>query len=130
MNLLTIAGNVGQEPRHSSVGEGENATSVLNFSVAVNERRRGENVTTWIDCALWGRRADALAPYIGKGSKVTVYGPVSAEVFTPNGGEPRAKIKMRSVQDIALQGGGQQDGQPAQSSGEQQPADFDDDIPF
>lgn len=134
MNLLTIAGNVGQEPRHNVVGTGENAVSVLNFSVAVNERRRGEDVTTWVDCALWGKRADALQPYITKGSKVTVSGPASAELYTPNNGDPQAKLKLR-VQDITLQGGGQQNSQPAQ---EQQSSgggatggdEFSDTIPF
>lgn len=137
MNTLIIAGNLGRDADHRVVGP-EN-TPVCNFAVAVNERRKNEDVTTWFDCALWGKRADALAQYLTRGTKVTVSGSVSLEQFDRRDGSPGAKMKV-FVQQITLQGGGQQQSQPAsrpaqqpaqgQQGGGPPPQDFDDDIPF
>jgi len=123
MNLTTIAGNVGNVRGPNDV----NDKRVLNFSVAVNE---GKDRTTWFDCALWGDRADKLAPYIQKGGKVTVAGRVSPDVY-----EGQGKLKLFVI-DVTLQGSkgdGQQQSQqqtPAQTQQDSGPADFDDDIPF
>jgi len=73
MQMLTIAGNVGNVKDLKEVG-GE---KVLNFSVAVDngKDKSGEKrEATWFDCALWGKRAEALAPYIAKGSKLALSG--------------------------------------------------------
>lgn len=115
MNILTIAGNIGNARGPNSVGD----KRVLNFSVAVQE---GRDRTTWFDCALWGERADKLAPYIQKGGKITVTGSVSGDVYND-----KAQLKV-FVRDLTLQSKVEQ----AQQT-EQKPAhDFDDDdaLPF
>lgn len=127
MNLLTIAGALGADARTNTVGE----NTVANFPVAVNQRIKGEDVTTWVDCAIWGKRAEALAPHLTKGSKVTVSGSVSADSYEKNG-QTIAKLKL-FVQEVTLQGGKQQNGGQQQSSnqGGGPPAeDFDRDVPF
>lgn len=73
MQLLTIAGNVGNVKDIREAG-GE---KVLNFSIAVDQGKdkSGEKrEPLWVDCALWGKRAESLAPYIAKGSKLAVSG--------------------------------------------------------
>ena len=73
MQLLTIAGNVGNVKEIREAG-GE---KVLNFSIAVDQGKdkSGEKrEPLWVDCALWGKRAESLAPYIAKGSKLAVSG--------------------------------------------------------
>ena len=73
MQTLHIAGNVGNVKEIKSVGDDK----VLNFSIAVDngKDRNGEKrEPTWYDCALWGKRAESLAPYIAKGSKLAVSG--------------------------------------------------------
>jgi single-strand DNA-binding protein len=49
-------------------------TSVCNLSLAYNYGKKdpetGKRPTQWVDAALWGQRADALAPYLTKGTKV------------------------------------------------------------
>ncbi len=126
MNNLTIAGNVGNV-RGPSDAAGKR---VLNFSIAVNDGRDRDPI--WFDCALWGDRADKLAPYIDKGSKLTVVGKVSADVYD---GKPKLKV---FVLDLTLQGGrGEQPAAPQQrpepvTSPQQDSADdFESDsIPF
>lgn len=77
MQILTIAGNVGNVKDIRSVGDDK----VLNFSIAVDngKDKNGEKrEATWYDCALWGKRAESLAPYIAKGSKLALSGRPSA----------------------------------------------------
>lgn len=77
MQTLTIAGNVGNVKDLKEVG----GDKVLNFSIAVDngKDKNGERrESTWYDCAMWGKRAESLAPYIQKGSKLVVTGRPSA----------------------------------------------------
>lgn len=134
MNNWTIAGNVGKDAVLRRVPQGD---PVLNFSVGVTERKGQENVTLWVDCSLWGKRAESLEPHIRKGSKVTVSGQAGVRVH-----EGKAYMSMR-VADVTLQGS-RQDGERretaqrnSQSDGQQQSqpsaagSDFpEDDIPF
>jgi len=101
MNNWTISGNVGKDAvlRHTPQGD-----PVLNFSVGVTERKGQENVTLWVDCSLWGKRAESLEPYISKGSKVAVSGQAGVRVH-----EGKAYMTMR-VSDVTLQGS-KQDGE-------------------
>lgn len=48
---------------------------VANLSLAYNHGRKdadGKRPTQWVDAALWGKRAEALAPYLKKGQGVDV----------------------------------------------------------
>lgn len=123
MITTIITGNVGRDAELRNVGDGQ----VLNVAVAAESGR--EKATIWFDCEIWGRRGEALAPHMTKGTKVTATGEMTLR-------EHNGKVyhKLR-VHDIALQGGRRDDAQrsaPApnrrqQSSG----GGFDDDsIPF
>lgn len=130
MNHAIFAGNLGQDCRTNTVGE--NDTPVANFSLAVNERRKGQDVTTWVDCALFGKRAEALSQYLTKGSKVTVGGTVSVDKYTKDSGEVVPKLKL-FVTEITLQGGRQQQtGQetPSAPAEDNPPVEAYDDPPF
>lgn len=77
MQTVIIAGNVGNVKEIRDVG----GDKVLNFSIAVDngKDKNGERrESTWWDCSLWGKRAESLAPYIQKGSRLTVQGRPSA----------------------------------------------------
>lgn len=130
MNTITIAGALGRdaELRHTSSGD-----AVLSFSVADSQGR--DKPTVWWSCSLWGKRGEALAPYLTKGQQVTVAGTVSEREWTDREGNKRKSMEVR-VTEIALQGGRrdeqprpapQQESRPASA---QQNVDPDDDIPF
>lgn len=118
MNVSMFAGRVGGDPRLGSVNGQEGPISVLNFSLAVDKTKKdpatGKPLTLWVDCALWGKRADALAPYIKKGGYVTVTGEADAELFQ---GQNGAGVKMTCrVSDLKLQGQAQQAAPAGQQS--------------
>ena len=70
INRVTIMGNLTRDAELRKKGD---ATSVLTFGLAINEKKKdsetGEYVDApvFVDCALFGARAEALAPYLTKG---------------------------------------------------------------
>lgn len=69
INRVTIMGNLTRDAELRKKGD---ATSVLTFGLAINEKKKdsetGEYVDApvFVDCALFGARAEALAPYLTK----------------------------------------------------------------
>ncbi len=122
MKTITIAGNVGQDARLKTLDSGD---SVLNFSVAVEDRQGREKKTLWFDCAMWGKRADSVAQYVTKGSKVAVSGDLSTREH-----EGKTYLTVR-VAELTLQGG-KTDAAPSYGAGSPPTAfpDDDNDIPF
>jgi single-strand DNA-binding protein len=129
MQNITIAGRIGQDAETRAAGDG----NVCSFSVAVDSRQGREKVTNWWRVSLWGKRGDALAQYLTKGSNVTVNGEFS---LTEYQGKPQLNLRAN---EVSLQGGGQPAGdrQPAQrqparggSGGGFASDDLSDDVPF
>lgn len=99
MQLLVIAGNVGKGGELRTTQSGD---KVLGFSLAVDngkDRNGNKRPATWYDCSLWGKRAEALAPHIRKGDKLTLTGRPSARAH-----DGKAYLGI-SVNDLTFQGG-------------------------
>lgn len=141
MNVLTIAGNLGRDARLNAVQGQQGPVSVANFAVAVKKRQKdqqGNYQTLWVDCSLWGTRADALAQYLQKGTRVSVTGEADVTTYTDNNGNVVPKLTLR-VNEITLLGGGENNvnataqqpaARPAQVQAGQAQFDSDDSIPF
>lgn len=136
MNIGTFAGRLGRDGEVRTTPSGK---QVLNFSLAVDTFGGGDKKETlWVACAIWGERADKLAPFLTKGKQVTVSGDIGLRSYTTQAGEARAEITC-NVQRLTLQGGAEKS---AERQAERAPAamsaqrsapvqdEFDDDIPF
>jgi single-strand DNA-binding protein len=144
INRCIISGNLTREPEQRATQGG---TSITTFGIAVNDRRRDPQSGEWkdypnfIDCVVFGNRADALAKLLTKGMKVCVEGKLRwSQWEDKSGGGKRSKIEV-IVDEVEFlsqrQQGNQQPAQPQQDyqpqQGYQQPpiADvYDEDIPF
>lgn len=138
MNMFNFTGNIGRDCR---LGQG-GSTSVVNFTVGVNSGYGEKKQTVWVDCALWGSRADSLAPYLLKGQQVAVSGELGEREYEKDG--KSGKVVTCRVADVTLMGKkdqGQaapqqqtrQQAQPQRQAPRQQqaPADnYDDSVPF
>lgn len=136
MNNITVAGNLGRDAEVRFLQSGD---PVAGFSVADSQGK--DKPTIWWSCSLFGKRAEALAPYLTKGQQVTVVGSVSERKWTDKDGNERTAMEIR-VSEIALQGGRQQqDAAPQQRAAKPQPQraakpqpqstfDDEDDVPF
>lgn len=128
MKAISIAGNLGKDAVTRTTQNGDKVTG---WSVAVEERNGQEKRTLWFDCSLWGKRGEALAQYLTKGTRVAVSGDLSTREH-----EGRSYLTIRAEQ-VTLLGGGNRDGAaPAGgAAGNPMPgrSDYDDDpdqIPF
>jgi len=103
INKVIITGNLTRDPELRATPTG---TSVLSFSVAVNDRRKNassgewEDVPNYIDCNLFGTRAEALSKYLFKGSKVGVDGKLRWSQWEKDG-QKRSKVDV-TVDNIEL----------------------------
>jgi single-strand DNA-binding protein len=117
---VTVIGNLTKDAVMRNTQSGD---SVLNFSIARNDRRTQE--VTFIDATIWGKLAQSLEPYLKKGQKVYVDGDLGKREY-----EGRTYLTCR-VRDIELVGGRQQN-EYDQSPQSDQSYDrgLDDEIPF
>ena len=131
INKAIISGNLTRDCELSATAGG---TSVAKFGVAVNERRRNqqgewEDYPNFIDCTMWGTRAEKLARYLVKGTKVAIEGRLHYSSWEDrNGGGRRSKLDV-TVDEIEFMSRQQQ---PARQQPQQQPepALYDEDCPF
>lgn len=102
MLTVNIAGRLGRdaELRHTPAGK-----AVCNFSVAVDRRRGEEKQTVWVDCHVWEKRAEALQPYLKKGTAVAVSGDLAVRQFDKRDGGSGVAIDC-TVRELTLLGGG------------------------
>lgn len=127
MNVITVAGTTGKDAEMKYLSDG---TAIASFSIADSQ---GRDKTVWWNCSLFGKRAESLGQYITKGSKITITGQVTEDVWTDKNGQERKSMKIR-VNDVALQGGRRESSEPQferRTPKPQQDA-FDDmsDVPF
>jgi single-strand DNA-binding protein len=99
------------ELRNTSGGD-----QVASLSLAFTYGRKGDDgkkPTQWVDGAIWGKRAEALAPYLTKGTLVTVtVEDAHIETFKKSDGTEGTKLAGR-VTAIDLAGGGERQAAPA-----------------
>lgn len=135
MNKVFLLGNLGADAELKVTQGGQ---VVLKFSLATTEKWKNRNdemqeKTNWHRCALWGKRAEALAPHLKKGSRLFVEGSVEYSSYEKDG-EKRYSTDIK-VTNIEFAGGKSQqnreNGESAPPSvGDELPPVGDDEIPF
>lgn len=94
MLIITAHGNLGKDPELKNVNE----TQVANFSLAA---RTGKDETTWIECQVWGKRAQTVCEYLSKGDKITVSGQGKIRVYEKTDGTESRSLDLK-VSDFTL----------------------------
>lgn len=84
---ITAHGNIGRDPEVKDVG----SSQVCNFSLAA---KTGKDETTWINCAVWGKRADTAMQYLRKGSAITVAGRGKLRTYQKKDGSEGQTLEM------------------------------------
>lgn len=119
INSATISGNLTKDAELRTAASG---MAVLKFRVAVNERvKEGEE---WKDKAyffsatMFGKRAEAIAPYMLKGTKVAISGKLRIDEWEQRDGSKRTDVGI-IVDDVDIM-----------SKRQEQPVYEDFDLPF
>ena len=104
MNRITLVGNLGADADLRSTKEGR---AVLNFRLATTETyvaKDGEKheSTQWHSCVLWGPRAEGVAKYMTKGSRVLVEGRMEYRQYEDKEGAKRTAAEVNVLQLLLL----------------------------
>lgn len=96
INTVAISGNLAANAELRATKSG---TPVLSATVAVNERARQEDGSyadraNYVDLVLFGRRANALAQYLMKGTYVSVQGRLRQSSYEDRNGIRRSKVEV------------------------------------
>lgn len=87
INMVALSGHLAADMRVAQLSSG---TAAGNFTLACNRyiaSTTGEAIqrTAFIDCTLYGRAAERLAPFMAKGKEVFVLGRIDQDKWTKDG---------------------------------------------
>lgn len=119
INRVNISGNLTRDPELRATQGG---MQVLGFGVAVNDRRRNQQTGEWedypnfVDCTMFGNRAESMGRILHKGMKVAIEGKLRYSSWDKDG-QRRSKLEV-IVDEIELMS--QKQGQQAPQGYQQQ----------
>ena len=96
INRVIISGNLTRDPELRQTSGG---LPVLGFGVAVNDRRRNQQTGEWedfpnfVDCTMFGTRAQSVSQFLHKGSKVAIEGKLRWSQWERDG-QKRSKLEV------------------------------------
>ena len=96
MNKVIILGNITRDIELRTVG----SSCVADIGIAMNEKyknKAGEVVEKahFVDVVAWGRKAEVIAEYFHKGSKILVEGSLDFDQWENEAGEKRSKLRVK-----------------------------------
>ena len=96
INRVAISGNLTRDPELRQTAGG---MAILGFGVAVNDRRKNQQTGEWedcpnfIDCSMFGARAQSVSRFLSKGSKVAIEGKLRWSQWERDG-QKRSKVEV------------------------------------
>lgn len=143
-NLTILTGRITKDLELKQAGQ----TQVTNFSLAVDNPFKRDD-TSFFDIVAFGKTAELLNNYCGKGSKILIEGNLKQDRFQDKEGNNRSVVRViaNRIEFLDSKGSKQQNNQPQQQQGQAQgntnvandnpfanangPIDIsDDDLPF
>lgn len=113
-----VIGNLGKDAEVRQAG----SSTVCGFGVAAKVGFGDKAKTIWIDCSIWGKRAESQLPqYLKKGTKVTVIGEMNEREYN---GKTYLTCDVHTIDlgSNASDNGGQQNNQSYQQPSNNQQA--------
>ncbi|MBC1920459.1 single-stranded DNA-binding protein [Listeria booriae] len=87
MNSCNFVGRLSKDPNLTFTSTGK---AVCNFTIAINKNYTnadGSRDADFLNCVIWGKRAEALANYNRKGSRVGVNARAQSRFYEAEGGK-------------------------------------------
>lgn len=128
INRVNISGNL---TRDAELRQTQGGMAILNIGVAVNDRRKNQQTGEWedvpnfVDCVVFGTRAEKLAQFLAKGAKVAIEGKLRWSQWEKDGAK-RSKLEVIVDEIEFMSRGGQQRQQQQTASADL----YDENIPF
>lgn len=142
LNRVLLFGNLGADPELRVTQGGQ---SVLKMRLATTasyfdrDSQQRKERTEWHSITIWGKRAEALAKFLSKGSRLLIEGELRTSSWDGDDGNKRYRTEVNAL-NVILAGGPQRGSsgtEPAKHSGSQfqegedeRERGYEDDIPF
>jgi single-strand DNA-binding protein len=104
INRVILTGNLTRDPE---IRRTQTGMAIMSLGIAVNDRRKNNQTGEWedyanfIDCTMFGTRAEAVSNYLHKGSKVGIDGKLRYSTWENKDGQKRSKLEV-IVDDLEL----------------------------
>jgi single-strand DNA-binding protein len=118
LNKVMLLGNLGADPELRMTQGGQ---AILKLRLATSETYLDKNNTRqerteWHSITVWGKRGEALAKILAKGSRIFVEGGLRTSSYDDKNGEKRYRTEI-VANNILLAGGGRAGGDEAGGGG-------------
>lgn len=96
INRVVISGNITRDPDLRRTQQG---MAILTIGVAVNDRKKNPQTNEWedrvnfVDCTVFGKRAESLSERLSKGMKVAIEGKLRYSQWERDG-QKRSKLEV------------------------------------
>ncbi|PTH37104.1 single-stranded DNA-binding protein, partial [Staphylococcus agnetis] len=119
-NSVILTGRITKDLELKPAGQ----TQVTNFSMAVDNPFKKDDAS-FFDIVAFGKTAELLNNYCGKGSKVLIEGNLKQDRFQDKQGNNRSAVRVIANRIEFLDSKGQSNSQPKQQQGQAQENPFD-----
>ena len=110
INKVELLGRVGTEPEMKYTQGG---AAVTQLRLATDRRRQdGEVETDWHNVVCWGKQAEAVNEFVGKGDRIYVAGRLAQNTWQDDDGQRRYRTEIHAQEVVFLdsRGGGRDNG--------------------
>ena len=108
INKVELLGRVGTDPEMRYTPKG---TAVTNLRLATDRYRRdGEDATDWHTVVVWGKTAEAVNEFVGKGQRVYVAGRLVQNTWEGEDGQRRSRTEVHTQEVVFLDSNGNGNG--------------------
>ena len=138
LNNYSVIGRMTRDLDERAFAYTQNGKARLNISIAVNDGYGDKQYTSYFDVVVWGKTAENIKPYLGKGKQICINGRLRQDRWESNGQKnSRVVIIADSVQLLGRSQDGPNSARNCGTSAQQSaPApqndggEFSEDIPF
>ena len=137
LNNYSVIGRMTRDLDERAFAYTSNGKARLNISIAVNDGYGDNQYTSYFDVVVWGKTAENIKPYLGKGKQICINGRLRQDRWESNGQKnSRVVIVAETVQLLGGRGNSAESGGNNQQTAPQRPQDYDnggefsEDIPF
>lgn len=137
LNNISVIGRMTRDLDGRAFGYTPNGKARLNISIAVNDGYGDNEYTSYFDVVIWGKTAENIKPYIGKGKQLCINGRLRQDRWEKDGQKnSRVTIVAETVQLLGGRDNAGVSAQPQSAPQQQAPAydgggdEYPEDIPF
>jgi single-strand DNA-binding protein len=137
LNNYSVIGRMTRDLDERAFAYTQNGKARLNISIAVNDGYGDNQYTSYFDVVVWGKTAENIKPYLGRGKQICINGRLRQDRWENNGQKnSRVVIVAETVQLLGGRDNGAGSGGNYQQPAQQQVTEYDnggefsEDIPF